>query len=71
MKAKLLITILIILSLLFAGYVFNSKFSQAQSDAPANDCDKKISERLDKILANQADIIVRLKDLDRLVRTRK
>lgn len=72
MKSKILITILVVLSILFLGYAFNFKSSQAETQtAVSNDCDKKTMEKLDKILANQADILGRLDSLGKLIKTRK
>jgi hypothetical protein len=44
---------------------------QAAPEACSDACFKKVAEKLDKVLANQTDIISRLDDLDKLVRTRK
>ncbi len=70
MKIRLFMIILMILVLLAIGYAFNSKISSAQ-EKTAQDKQAIVEEKLDKILANQGDIISRLQVLDRLVRTRK
>ncbi|MDP2939267.1 MAG: hypothetical protein Q8O13_04200 [Candidatus Omnitrophota bacterium] len=67
MKAKIFF---IILGLLVIIYSFNSKFSQAE-DKMVEDWQTKIEKKLDQVLTNQENIISSLKDLDRLVRTRK
>lgn len=72
MKTKILFLVLVILSIVIAGYALKVKFSLAEPLSPEGgcQCDAIFLNKLDKILSNQAQILDRLNKLDRLVRTR-
>jgi hypothetical protein len=70
MKTKAIIIVSIIFCLLAGSFIFNFKFSQAEGEK-SEDWQTRIERKIDKILANQDTIFIRLNDLDRLVRTRK
>ncbi len=78
MKSKAFLMFLLVSAFFVVGSIFYFRFSLAQTQPPAettvtpvNECDKKMMDKLDKVLSNQDDIIARLVDLDRLVKTRK
>ncbi len=72
MKAKVFLTVFLIFIFATAGSICYFSLSRAQAEtSSAGDFEKKITEKLDRVLANQSDIISRLQALDRLVRTRK
>jgi len=85
MKAKFFLIGFLILLFVAGSLVYYFRISQAQlaatptpapaptssSESCSDACFKKVTEKLDSVLASQADIVERLEDLRRLVNTRK